>query len=210
MADIKDIHEFKEVRSELDYRINNIVATGALELVERLDLVKIARKFKTAEYFPERFPGLIFRQENPRSTFLIFSTGKMVITGLEFIQDASLAATKLKKKMRKIGIKISDPIITIQNIVANGDLHSIIDLNKGALLLEHAMYEPEVFPGLIYNMKDPRAVFLLFATGKFVCTGIKNKNIIEVAIRKLIETINRLNLARENLIQDEEEELIFL
>jgi transcription initiation factor TFIID TATA-box-binding protein len=210
MADTKNIDESNGMKPELDYRVNNIVATGALELVKRLDLVKIARKFKTAEYNPERFPGLIFRQENPRATFLIFSTGKMVITGLEFIQDATIAANKLKKKMRKIGIRISDPLITIQNIVANGDLHSRLDLNKAAILLEYAMYEPEIFPRLIYNMKETRAVFLLFSTGKFVCTGIKDNNIIEVAVLKLITIINKLNLSQEFIVKEEEQELIFL
>ena len=99
----------------------------------------------------------------------------MVITGLELVQDAEKAVSKLLKKLKKFGIRSSDPEITIQNIVANGDLHTIINLNKAVLLMEFVMYEPEVFPGLIYNMKDPRAVFLLFSTGKFVCTGIKKK-----------------------------------
>jgi transcription initiation factor TFIID TATA-box-binding protein len=210
MADIKNPHEINVLKEELDYKINNIVATGVLEISDRLDLLKIARKFRNAEYNPERFPGLIYRQENPRATFLLFSTGKMVITGLEVIQNASIAANILKKKMKKIGIKVPNPKITIQNIVANGDLHSRINLNKATIVFEYAMYEPEVFPGLIYNMKHPRAVFLLFSTGKFVCTGVKNEEIIEIAILNIIEKINRLGLIREKTINNEEEELIFL
>ncbi len=34
-----------------------------------------------AQYNPNVFPGLIFRMKNPRVTFLVFSTGKVVITG---------------------------------------------------------------------------------------------------------------------------------
>ncbi|MFX1427300.1 MAG: TATA-box-binding protein [Promethearchaeota archaeon] len=210
MADIEDLHENSELKEELDYKINNVVATGTLQISERLDLQKIAKKFRDTEYNPERFPGLIFRQENPRVTFLLFSTGKMVITGLEAIQEAPVAANILKKKMKKIGIKILTPTIKIQNIVANGDLHSRIDLNKAAIALEYAMYEPEIFPGLIYNMKNPKAVFLLFSTGKYVCTGVKNEDIIEAAVSKLIEEINRLELIRVKIIHDKEEELIFL
>ncbi len=133
----------------------------------------------------------------------------MVITGLEFVDDAQIAVKKLFKKIKKFGIKISDPRIIIQNIVASGNLHTRMDLNKAVLLMEYTMYEPEIFPGLIYNMKNPRAVFLLFSTGKFVCTGVKKEEILESAILKLKKEIKRLNITNEELI-DEEFELTFI
>lgn len=207
MADINNSQGVNEII--LDYKINNIVATAKIDLIEKIDLVKIARKLHDAEYHPERFPGVIFRQDNPRATFLIFSTGKMVVTGLKIVEDAEKAVSKLLKKVKKIGIKSSNPEIVIQNIVANGDLHTLINLNKAVLLMEFVMYEPEVFPGLIYNMKDPRAVFLLFSTGKFVCTGIKEKKILKKAILKLKREINNMDVTSEKVIEDEFE-LTFL
>jgi transcription initiation factor TFIID TATA-box-binding protein len=179
------------------------VATTELDIAEKIDLVKLTRKLNDAEYFPERFPGLIFRQENPRSTFLIFSTGKMVITGLELVNDAKIVVKKLFKKLKKCGIKITEPEIKIQNIVASGDLHCLIDLNQAVLLMEYIMYEPEVFPGLIYNMKDPRAVFLLFSTGKYVCTGVKKEEILKEAILKLHREIKNMDLKNEKTIKEE-------
>jgi transcription initiation factor TFIID TATA-box-binding protein len=193
----------------LDYKINNIVATAELDINEKIDLVKIARKLDNAEYFPERFPGLIYRQYHPRSTFLIFSSGKVVITGLELVDDADIAVKKLFKKIKKFGVKLSEPKIQIQNIVANGDLHSFIDLNKVVLMMEHIMYEPEVFPGLIYNMKDPRAVFLLFSTGKYVCTGVKKEEKLHEAISKLEKQISNMDLSSEKTIK-EKFELTFI
>ncbi len=207
MADINNSQEVNEII--LDYKINNVVATAKIDLIEKIDLVKIARKLHDAEYHPERFPGVIFRQDNPRATFLIFSTGNMVVTGLEIVADAEKAVSKLLKKVKKIGIKSSNPEIVIQNIVANGDLHTLINLNKAVLLIEFVMYEPEVFPGLIYYMKDPRAVFLLFSTGKFVCTGIKEKKILKKAILKLKREINNMDVTSEKVIEDEFE-LTFL
>ncbi|MHA1239965.1 MAG: TATA-box-binding protein, partial [Promethearchaeota archaeon] len=65
---------------KLDYKIENVVATVVMEITEKIDLVKIARKFEDVEYNPERFPGLVMRITDPKATFLIFSTGKMVIT----------------------------------------------------------------------------------------------------------------------------------
>jgi len=207
MADINNSQEVNEII--LDYKINNVVATAKIDLIEKIDLVKIARKLHDAEYHPERFPGVIFRQDNPRATFLIFSTGNMVVTGLEIVADAEKAVSKLLKKVKKIGIKSSNPEIVIQNIVANGDLHTLINLNKAVLLMEFVMYEPEVFPGLIYYMKDPRAVFLLFSTGKFVCTGIKEKKILKKVILKLKREINNMDVTSEKVIEDEFE-LTFL
>lgn len=133
----------------------------------------------------------------------------MVVTGLKIVEDAEKAVSKLLKKVKKIGIKSSNPEIVIQNIVANGDLHTLINLNKAVLLMEFVMYEPEVFPGLIYYMKDPRAVFLLFSTGKFVCTGIKEKKILKKDILKLKREINNMDVTSEKVIEDEFE-LTFL
>jgi transcription initiation factor TFIID TATA-box-binding protein len=72
------------------------------------------------------------------------------------------------------------------------------------------MYEPEVFPGLIYHMKDPRAVFLIFSTGKIVCTGVKNEESVKESILKLNKEIYELNLTFESLIEEESEEIYFL
>jgi hypothetical protein len=34
-------------------------------------------------------------------------------------------------------------------------------------------YEPEIFPGLIYRMRQPKIVLLIFVSGKIVLTGAK-------------------------------------
>lgn len=206
---MENSHNFNEQNNELDYNVNNIVATAIIETTEKLDLVKIVQKLDNAEYHPDRFPGVIFRRNNPRATFLIFTSGKMVITGLEFIECAEIAVNKLLKKIKKYVNRTSVPIIEIQNIVANGDLHKSINLNKMILIMDSVMYEPEVFPGLIYNMKDPRAVFLLFSTGKFVCTGLKDLEKLEKAIIKLKREISEIDVANEKKIQ-EEFELTFI
>ncbi|TFF88168.1 MAG: TATA-box-binding protein [Promethearchaeota archaeon] len=192
-----------EPDNELDYKINNVVATVNVNIKEKLDLVKIARRISDAEYNPERFPGLVLRDEKPRATFLIFSTGKMVVTGLERVQNAEKAVKRVLKILKKIGLKLPEPDISIQNIVASGDLHTLIDLNKAIIYLDYAMYEPEVFPGLIYRMLEPTAVFLLFSTGKYVCTGVKLEEEIEEAILNLGDIIKDLEITREEYVEEE-------
>jgi transcription initiation factor TFIID TATA-box-binding protein len=122
----------------------------------------------------------------------------MVITGLRRADQASAGVKKIVKSIKKAGINVSNPVITVQNIVASGDLHTFIDLNMAAIVMENAMYEPEVFPGLIYRMKDPKTVFLIFSTGKVVCTGAKNKKFVKEAFIKLNKRVRELGIAKIN------------
>ena len=46
-------------------------------------------------------------------------------------------------------------------------------------------YEPEIFPGLIYRMQAPKIVLLVFASGKIVLTGAKNKEDIYKAFQNM-------------------------
>jgi transcription initiation factor TFIID TATA-box-binding protein len=200
----------KKEEYELDYKIENVVATVVVEITEKIDLIKIAGKLADVEYNPERFPGLVMRIQKPRATFLIFSTGKMVVTGLRQATDAKNAVKQAVKNIVNTGIKISNPVITIQNIVASGDLHTNIDLNMAAIVMEYAMYEPEVFPGLIYRLKEPKTVFLIFSTGKIVCTGAKNKEIVREAVIKLNKQVREFGVAKDDLSEAEYQDLTFI
>ena len=204
--------EEEELPSEegLDYKIENVVATVTVEITEKIDLNQIARKHAEVEYNPERFPGLVMRIEKPRATILIFSTGKMVVTGLRKASEAERVVDKVVKNIRKAGIKLSNPEITIQNIVASGDLHTNIDLNMAAIVMEYAMYEPEVFPGLIYRMQDPKTVFLIFSTGRIVCTGAKQKEIVRDAVKKLNQQVRDLGVAKKELIDSDYQDITFI
>ena len=145
--------------AEFTYKIENVVATVVVSLTNRMDLNVIAQKYDDVEYNPERFPGLIMRMDKPKATILVFSTGKMVITGLRQAEDAPKVVDTVMKRIQKCKIPIANPEIIIQNIVASGDLKCAIDLNMAAVVMEYSMYEPEVFPGLIYRMQNPMPCF---------------------------------------------------
>ena len=199
-----------DYESDLDYKIENVVATVVVEITEKIDLNQIARKHAEVEYNPERFPGLVMRIEKPRATILIFSTGKMVVTGLRKASEAERVVDKVVKNIRKAGIKLANPEITIQNIVASGDLHTNIDLNMAAIVMEYAMYEPEVFPGLIYRMQEPKTVFLIFSTGRIVCTGAKKKEIVRDAVKKLNQQVRDLGVAKKELTDTDYQDITFI
>ncbi len=199
-----------DYETDLDYKIENVVATVVVEITEKIDLNQIARRHAEVEYNPERFPGLVMRIEKPRATILIFSTGKMVVTGLRHASEADRVVDKVVKNIKKAGIKVSNPEITIQNIVASGDLHTNIDLNMAAIVMEYAMYEPEVFPGLIYRMQEPKTVFLIFSTGRIVCTGAKKKEIVREAVLKLNKEVRELGVAKKDMADSEYQDITFI
>lgn len=203
MSDKEKDYDFEK---ELDYKIENVVATVNLEITEKMDLNQIARKHGDTEYNPERFPGLVMRIQDPKATFLIFSTGKMVVTGLRRADEAARGVEKAIKNIKKAGIKVANPEITIQNIVASGDLHTNIDLNMAAIVMENVMYEPEVFPGLIYRMKEPKTVFLIFSTGKIVCTGAKNSEVVREAVLNLNKVVREMGINKDSGELDSEYE----
>ena len=98
--------------------VENVVATGNLK--QSLDLIQINKKFKHTEYNPDRFPGLVYRIKVPKTSTLIFRTGKMVCTGSRSEEMSGIAINLVVKELKKGGIKIKNkPITEVQNIVAS-------------------------------------------------------------------------------------------
>ena len=177
----------------LDVTVQNIVASATLD--HKVDLVSILKSFKNVEYQPKRFPGLVFRLKSPKTATLIFSSGKMVCTGAKSEKQARKAIEMIAVLLKERGIiLLSKPKIEIVNVVATIDLGGRIDLEIADNILENVMYEPEQFPGLIYRMQDPKAVFLIFNSGKVVCVGAKHERQAHEAVEKLYNMLKEKKL----------------
>ncbi|GBP83834.1 TATA-box-binding protein [Eumeta japonica] len=123
----------------------NIVSTVNLNC--KLDLKKIALHARNAEYNPKRFAAVIMRIREPRTTALIFSSGKMVCTGAKSEEDSRLAARKYARIIQKLGFTAKFLDFKIQNMVGSCDVKFPIRLE--GLVLTHGQfssYEPELFP----------------------------------------------------------------
>jgi transcription initiation factor TFIID TATA-box-binding protein len=178
---------------DLDINIVNVVASASLD--QKIDLLAILKVFRNVEYRPKQFPGLVFRLKRPKTATLIFGSGKMVCTGAKSEKMARRAVNKVVRELKNNGIIIlGKPSITIQNMVASANLHGSIDLETAADILDNVMYEPEQFPGLIYRMKDPKTVLLLFASGKLVCTGAKSEEMVYESIVKIYGVLDDYDL----------------
>ncbi|XP_058596803.1 TATA box-binding protein-like 2 [Neofelis nebulosa] len=165
-------------------QLQNIVST--VNLACKLDLKKIALHAKNAEYNPKRFAAVIMRIREPRTTALIFSSGKMVCTGAKSEEQSRLAARKYARVVQKLGFPARFLDFKIQNMVGSCDVRFPIRLE--GLVLTHqqfSSYEPELFPGLIYRMVKPRIVLLIFVSGKVVLTGAKERSEIYEAFENI-------------------------
>lgn len=176
------------------FRIENIVATVILDQEIDIDLLEI--ELPNHVYKPEQFPGVIFKIDKPRATALIFRSGKMVVTGTKSISQLIEAVKKIIRAVDRVLAKYGSgirgkPRVQVQNIVAGGDLHAYVNLEKAAYYLEDCMYEPEQFPGLIHRMRNPRVVLLIFSSGKMVITGAKEEGEVEQAVKQVAEKLHK-------------------
>ncbi|GAA6026068.1 hypothetical protein JCM11491_003275 [Sporobolomyces phaffii] len=169
--------------------LQNIVATVNLEC--KLDLKTIALHARNAEYSPKRFAAVIMRIREPKTTALVFASGKVVVTGAKSEDDSRLAARKYARIIQKLGFETKFTDFKIQNIVGSCDVKFPIRLEGLAFSHGHfSSYEPELFPGLIYRMVKPKVVLLIFVSGKIVLTGAKFREEIYQAFAQIYPVLN--------------------
>lgn len=174
-----------------DIKIVNIVVSASLG--QDIPLEKMAATLSNTEYNPEQFPGLVIRIKEPKTSALIFSSGKIVCTGARSMDKVKESIEKIIKSLEKINIKIAKfPDVKIQNMVASGTVGMDLNLNTLAMKLDNTEYEPEQFPGLVYKLAEAKATFLLFSNGKVVCTGTKSEKEVHEALDKLIENLKHI------------------
>ena len=89
--------------------------------------------------------------------------------------------------------------INIENVVASTKLAEEFDLHKIEAELEGAEYNKEKFPGLVYRVKAPKAAFLIFTSGKVVCTGAKNVEDVRTVITNMAQTLKSIGFENIDL-----------
>ena len=189
-------------KPEFNITIQNIVAS--IDLFTSIKLEEIYQKLIDNEaidisYYPDKFPGVILKIKNPKVSSLVFSSGKLVLTGAKCTENVHIGVKTISEILKKVGVIITEePEIVIQNIVASGNFNKKqLNLELIALWLDHSMYEPEQFPGLIFRLQKPKNVLLLFQSGNLVCTGGKSEKQVHEAVAKtydLLEEINAFDL----------------
>lgn len=160
---------------------------------------RIAQTARNAEYNPTRFQAVIMRIREPRTTALIFASGKMIVTGAKNVDDSQSAARKYVAIIQKVGFPAKFSNYKVQNMTATCDVGFPIRL-EGFLYAHanNATYEPELFPGLVYRLADPKVVLLIFVSGKIVLTGAKNADSLTEAIYAVHDQL--LEFRKRNIV----------
>lgn len=81
--------------------LQNIVSTVNLQC--KLDLKRIALEARNTEYNPKWFAAAIMKIRNPKTTALVFSSGKMVCTGAKSEEESKTACKKYAKIINNLG-----------------------------------------------------------------------------------------------------------
>ena len=196
--------------------LQNIVSTADLGC--KLELRKIALQARNAEYNPKRFAAVIMRIKEPKTTALIFSSGKMVCTGAKSEDDSKKASRKYAKIIKSLGFNVTfkENNFKVENIVGSCDIKFQIRLTKlNNVFMEKykldakskekkyiCQYEPEIFPGLIYHMSNPAIVLLIFVSGKIVLTGAKKREQIFEAFKRVLPLLKKCKYESKEFISN--------
>jgi len=180
--------------------IHNLVVTCQLQLSSRpVDLQYVYKSLPNAFYDRSRFAATTIRSSNPVSTALLFSSGKVVLTGAKGFKESCLAALQISILLQKylaVQCQVIDAVV--QNVVAhveccppqNGKRRKTLNIIK--FYEEHSPYctfQKNLFPGLIFRPPESPIVLLCFNSGRCVITGGKNEADILFGFCKLWSTV---------------------
>ena len=177
--------------------VHNLVGTARLlGSCMPLDLQRVSRLIPNMQYDRQKFAAITLKIAEPNCTVLLFTSGKMVLTGCKSFTECVVAAHEVRKILQQ-GFpthKIALVDVSIQNVVANADVRlgegDSIDLDL--MLAEHKVhctYLKNMFPGLIFRPNQSPVVLLIFKSGKVVITGGKSLADIQTGWRGLWPTI---------------------
>ena len=83
-----------------DIQIHNFVVVDSLSHEVQFDKIITSLQNVNVEYEPEQFPGMIIKEGG--HSFLLFSSGKIILTGVNKIESIKPALENFKKKIDKI------------------------------------------------------------------------------------------------------------
>lgn len=161
--------------------VHNIVSTAQIKSsVRQLDLDRIRQLLPFSFYDRSKFAAITIRLSNPDCTTLLFSSGKLVVTGgrtwYESVYSSLFVARLLQECMPSETFALTQ--CAVQNMVAHVELpvgpDGMLDLQAMyARLGLNCTYQKRMFPGLIYRPEASPVVLLCFYSGKIVITGGK-------------------------------------
>lgn len=162
--------------------VHNLVGTCMIHSsVLPLHLQNVSRILPNPHFDKQKFAAITLRLQDPVCTVLLFTSGKLVLTGCKTFAECICACHRIVLLLRSAipGVVFYLKEAKIQNIVGNVNVcdadNEFIDLER--FHSDHSVYctyQKNMFPGLIYRPVNSPVVLLLFVSGKIVLTGAKS------------------------------------
>lgn len=168
--------------------IQNVVSTA--DLNQRVDATRFA-KFRWGVYDQVYYGGLCgyIKDDLILGRVTVFFSGKMISVGaksiVQSIDQLDHARDLLVKESLVKRVELR-PLV--RNIVATTNMGGRLDLNKIALHLQKTIFEPDIFPGIIYKLVE-NTTCLIFSTGKIVIAGARDEKQLHYAATYLSKTL---------------------
>ena len=83
------------------------------------------------------------------------------------------------------------PIISIVNVVVSASIDQLLDLKDITKKFPDVEWNPDLFPGAVFRLKNPKTATLLFRTGKMVCTGAKSEELARKAVKTVVQKLRK-------------------
>jgi TATA-box binding protein (TBP) (component of TFIID and TFIIIB) len=178
------------------------------------EFLRIARNGINSVYDPKKFHAIIIRCRIAAAaassvTGLVFQCGKVILTGAKSHREAKMACMKICKMVNRIlamdiatSSKLMPHSFMLRNAVASSKFPSSINLLalyyhlKGAITygkwLIKVRYDPSIFSGL--RVSTNQFTSTLFASGKFIVTGLKSFSSIDEKFENLSTVVTKFLL----------------
>ena len=190
--------------SVANLKIENVIV--ASHLGKDIELIKLATELPNARYSSSGNPSVIIELDRTNPKFIghkrlkaagvLFSNGKVLVTGIASLQEGKEIIAKLKSSIRDIDPKISTKRATkIENMVTRLNLGKRLDLQLISNAIPGSEYDPLRFQGLIIRVDNPLASFILFESGVAVITDIVSEAKAKKAFKELKNLIESSILA---------------
>mgnify|MGYP001964692870 CR=1 FL=1 len=179
--------------------MQNVVATFNLG-IDSMDLKHLAMSTLYVEYNPKKFAAATCRIVYPRTTALIFASGNMVCTGAKDELRARLAGRKYVYILQNAGFNVKFCNFKIQNLVASVNVGGLLKLREIARDYGACCgYEPDLFPGLVFRVENPKIVYLCFRSGKIVITGGQAREAVMQSFEHVYTVILRQYIEQDGM-----------
>lgn len=167
---------------------------GIAEANCMLDLGRVVRGFKNAEYDASKFNCVRIRLWRHKCTVAVFGSGKLQVTGASDVGKAKLAlkqtAFRLKKKLGFSNLVFSN--LKIDNILLTFDMGAKMDLN--GIAKDPAItctYLPSQFAAAVVREVGTGIVIDVFASGKMNIKGRESMERICQGVNLLMPKISK-------------------